>query len=407
MGLNLTNFAPVLKTIYTKQKVQNLVYKNNPAFAMLAKSEDFYGDSKKVPLIYGNPQGRSATFATAQGNKGNTASAAFYLTRNHDYQVLSIDNETLLASENDAGAFMSARTTEIDGGFQNITNAMCVDLFGNGSGSRGQLVSTQNVALTVVTLSSKYDIVKYEVGMQLALSATDGTGSVRAGTMFVISVDRKAGTFVVSSTAGGAATAISTCIAAAAASDYIFAAGDYNAKLKGFKAWLPYGGASSTSFFGVDRTVDSQRLGGVWDDLSGLPIEEALIEGASQMYLNSATIDKAFISVSKMADLVKALGTKVQYIDASIGEVGFRGVRVQANDNVFDVYSDRNCPATSMFLLQWNTWQLASLRSAPMILNMDSLESLREATSDGIEIRLGYYAQLGCNAPGYNGHFKI
>ena len=181
MGLNLTNFAPILKTLYTKQKVQNLVYKTNPFLASLPKSEDFYGDSKKVPLIYGNPQGRSATFTTAQGNKGNTASKAFYLTRNHDYQLLSIDGETLLASQNDAGAFMSARKTEIDGGFQNITNALSVDLFGAGSGVRGQMAVAQNVALTVVTFFEKLDIVKFEVGMQLQLSTANGGGAVKSG----------------------------------------------------------------------------------------------------------------------------------------------------------------------------------------------------------------------------------
>ena len=212
---------------------------------------------------------------------------------------------------------------------------------------------------------------------------------------------------MVSNAAGGAATAINTCIATAAASDYVFAAGDYDLKLKGLQAWLPYGGASATSFFGVDRTTDSQRLGGVWDDLSSLPIEEALIEAGAQMYLVGAKTDRVWMSVPKMADLVKALGSKVQYVDMTIADVGFRGVRVQLNETVVDVYCDRNCPKTSMFFLQTDTWQLASLKEAPMILNMDSLESLREATSDGIEIRIGYYAQLGCSAPGYNGHFKI
>jgi len=407
MALNLTNFAPILKTLYKPSKVQNLVYKSNPLFASLPKQTDFFGDSRKVPLIYGNPQGRSATFATAQGNKGNTASIAFNITRNKDYQILGIDGETLKASSNDAGAFLAARKTEIDGGFKNITNAIDVDLFGNGSGVRGRLAAAQNVALSVVTLSEVSDIVKFEVGMQLQASTANGGGSVKAGSMFIISIDRTAGTFVVSSTAGGAATAISTCIATAAASDYIFAAGDYDQKIKGLQAWLPYGGPSATAFFGVDRTVDSQRLGGVTADLSALPIEEALIEAGAQMGRVGAQVDRVWMSIGKMADLIKSLGSKVQYVDAEFGSVGFKGVRVHLDDSVVEVYSERNCPKDSMFLLQSDTWLLHSLGEAPGILNLDTLEALREPTSDGIEIRIGYYAQLACNAPGWNGHFKI
>jgi hypothetical protein len=407
MGLNLTNFAPILKTIYTKQKIQNATYKDNPLFAMLPKQEDFYGDSKKIPLIYGNPQGRSATFSTAQGNKGNTASVAFALTRKKDYQLLSIDGETMLASENDAGAFMSARKTEIDGGLRNLKDTMGIDVFGSGSGSRGQMSASQNVALTVVTLSQKYDIVKFEVGMELAASATDGTGSVKTGTMFVKSIDRKAGTFVVSATAGGSAAAISGLISGAAASDYLFAAGDYNSKISGLAAWLVYGGASATSFYGVDRTVDSERLGGVWADLSSLPIEEALNEGAMLLKLNGSQFDKYFMHPTKYKDLVNSLGSKVQYVNEKIADVGFQGIKVQCDDRIVDVYSDRNCPTDRLWGLQMDTWQFASLQQAPMILNMDSLEALREATSDGIEIRMGYYGNMACNWPGANGVFKI
>ena len=170
MALNLTNFAPMLKTLYPKKRVENLVYADRPLLAWLPKSDTFYGENKKVPLIYGNPNGRSATFATAQGNKTNTKSAAFLVERVRNYQLISIDNETIEASQNDAGAFASARQVEIDGAFQNISNDMAADVVGTGSGSRGALASTQNVALSTVTLATPEDIVKIEVGMPLVLS---------------------------------------------------------------------------------------------------------------------------------------------------------------------------------------------------------------------------------------------
>lgn len=410
MALNLSNFAPMLKTMYTKDKVQNLVYKKQAFLASLPKSEEFFGESKTVPLIFGNPQGRSADFSTAQGNKGNTQSAKFIVTRAKDYGLISIDNETIKASQNDAGAFLQARTVEIDGMFQNLTNTMGVDLFGDGSGVRAKIDGVTDVssASGVITLLDAQDIVKFEVGMKLQFSATQTGGSVRAGYAFVKSVDRRAGTFVVSASAGGAAGALNGMITSPANTDYIYAAGDYDAKIKGLAAWLPYGGPSATTFFGLNRTVDATRMAGQWDDLSSLPIEEALIEGHRIMEREGASIDKIWISLSKMADLNKALGTKVQYIDMHVGpEIAFRGIKLQTGDGVVEVFADRNCGKSDCYMLQSNTWKLETLGSAPQILNMDSLESLREATADAIEIRLGWYGQLICNAPGYNGHFHI
>lgn len=409
MGLNLTNFAPMLKTLYPKKRVENLVYADRPLLAWLPKSDNFFGENKKVPLIYGNPNGRSATFATAQANKTNTKSAAFLVERVRNYELISIDNETIEASQNDAGAFASARQVEIDGAFQNISNDMSADVVGTGSGSRGRLSATQTLSSSVVVLSQVEDIVKFEIGMALVLSSADGGGSVKSGTMYVISVDRMAGTFVVSASQGGVAANISTIVATAAVSDYIFAAGDYDAKMAGLQAWLPYGGPSATAFFGVDRTADPTRLAGITEDLSSYSIEEALIQGAKLMFREGQNkYDAIWLNETKYAELIMAMGAKVQYIEMKpTQEISFQGVRFQAHNKVVNVFSDKMIPTDSAFYLSRPTWEVASLKGAPRILNMDTLEALREATSDGIEIRIGYYANMHCNAPGFNGHFKV
>lgn len=40
-SLNLTSFASALKVHYTPQRVENMVYQNNPLLAMLKKYEEF------------------------------------------------------------------------------------------------------------------------------------------------------------------------------------------------------------------------------------------------------------------------------------------------------------------------------------------------------------------------------
>jgi len=129
--LNLSNFAPALKQYYSTTRVENMVYKDHPFLAMLAKDEKFYGKNLPLPIVYGNPQGRSATFSKAKANKTNSQLKDFLLTRAKDYSLASIDNETAEASENDAGAFMQALTLEIDGAFQSATSSCAQALFGS------------------------------------------------------------------------------------------------------------------------------------------------------------------------------------------------------------------------------------------------------------------------------------
>lgn len=71
------------------------MYADNPLLAMISKYENFAGKNLPIPIIYGNPQGTSAAFATAQANKTNSQIKDFVLTRAKSFTLASIDNETI------------------------------------------------------------------------------------------------------------------------------------------------------------------------------------------------------------------------------------------------------------------------------------------------------------------------
>ena len=139
MALDLTTFASALKQHYTSDRIENMVYKDNPLLALLAKYENFGGKNLPLPIKYGIPQGRSAAFATAQSNKTSSQFKDFLLTRDKDYSLASIDNETIEASKGNANAFIEAATTEIDGAIESATRSLAIALYGTGSGSIGQV----------------------------------------------------------------------------------------------------------------------------------------------------------------------------------------------------------------------------------------------------------------------------
>lgn len=411
--LDLTSFDAALKEYYTADKVEDLTYQNRPFLALVPKSEDFYGDVHPVPVYYGNPQGRSASFARAKARGANSSSKLkkFMLTRVSDYGYVTIDNETMLASQNDKGAFMRARTTEINGIINSLAQSVATALAGTGYGEIGQIQTGSSVSGTTITLQDPDSVVNFEVDMELVVAAAYNTGATRAlgssgNGLIITAIDRDAGTLTFAYNVNDSTNGIP----AIAADDYLFVRGDRDegsspsmVKLAGVQAWCPASAPGSTAFFGVDRTADVVRLGGIRKDLSGYPIEEALIEGANYAFREGASIDHYIMHTSKFSDLVKALGSKVQYVDVKASaSIGFRAVEVHGPNGTVRVLGDRTWNKNIISGLTLNTWELKSLGKLFQAVPGDGLEVLRLSDSDGVEARFGYYANLKNKAPGQN-----
>ena len=53
MSLDMVSFDAALKEHYTDDRVENMVYMDNPLLALMAKMEDFGGRNLPVPIIWG------------------------------------------------------------------------------------------------------------------------------------------------------------------------------------------------------------------------------------------------------------------------------------------------------------------------------------------------------------------
>lgn len=403
--LDTTALAAVLKVQYTQSKVRNLAYPKNPFFAQVKKRTDFVGANKQVAVRYGNPQARGAAFATALANMSTSSYVPFVITRKSDYAFAQITNEAILASANDSGALLRGLKAEIDGAMYTATRSICTALFRNSGGARGQISSGSSVAGTTITLANISDVVNFEKGMVLNLSAADGTsGAKRTGTVTLTAVDRDAGTLT--------ASANWNTITGAAVSDYIFQNGDIEATksmLSGLGAWLPLTAPTGgDNFFGVDRSVDPVRLAGVrYSANAGGPIEETLTEAAWRVYREGGVPDTCYLNPQDFSLLVRALATKVIYDRAKSfdeSDIGFKSVQLMGPGGPINIIAEINCPKGYAYMLQLDTWSLETLGSAPMILGEagDGLKMLRDTSTDSYVLRIGYYGNLICEAPGWN-----
>lgn len=386
------------------------------------------GKSFPVPVLYGPPQGRSATFGTAQSNQTAPSLGEFFVTTISNYQLVTVDNRFMEATRTNVGAFMDGATMNVNSGITNITNDLAHDIFNDGSGSRGTYgLGSGSVTTGVITLDSAASAVQFEPGMSLvsySVSGTTATQSTSAAVGYVIGVDPSAGTVTVAATQGGTAATptnwSTTFPYLAVQGDINFASAGLSSslmlKLAGFGAWIPATAPGSTdSFFGQNRSFQPTRLAGNRFNGASETIEEALIDAAAltaQVRSAAGYPDYAFMNFTSYAALIKQLGSRVQYVDVKHDEIdiAFEGVQVITAYGKITVLPDRNCPAQTAFLIAMKTWKLKTLGRAPKILvygSYDSNQGLRVGTADAVEIRIGYYGNLCCNGPVANCYVSL
>lgn len=414
--------AGILKELYDDQKVQWLTYKDNPALAMIKKEEKFPGKYFPNPVVYGLTQGASATFANAYSNQSSPQVAEFLITRVSDFSLATIDGQLLAAAQTDPGAFIDGAELMIDAAWQTAVNRIASAMFRNGAGTLAQIASVANVSGTnyLVTLAVVDDASLFEVGMVLlAVQNQDASGTAPTDVATVSAVNRSAGTFNVT---------CSTNIASNWPANYWLAVqGDLPTtsnnnfqpsgstttnsllKLAGFAAWLPLAAPSSSdSFFGVNRSLDVQRLSGTQFNGTALSFEEALLQGTGQIAMQGGRVDTGVCSYATYTALITSLGSKVVYVDEKIGEIGFRGVQVNGANTVMSIFPDRSCPDGVIYALEMDSWVLRSQNAAPHILKyMDEIEILRVPGVDAAELRVGGYFNMYTKKPGHNGAIQV
>jgi hypothetical protein len=400
MALDLTAFDPVLKHHYYKGRIYSMADLKNVFLGLVKKDPKAGGKQLICPVDFEDPQGGSATFSDAQTNTGASKYEDFVGTRKKNYQVAVIDNETIEASKRDADAFLPA-FREVDKAFKRAGRRLGIQLYRSGGGAIGVLSSdTTPASGKVVDLEDNADAFNFQVGMTNVFAAANGTGSLRdsGATNVVASINREAGTVTYTDDLDANVTAI-------AVGDFIFSEGDFGNCLNGLADWVPSSAPGATPFFGVDRTQDIDRLGGLRRTASGESLYESLIKGVATLEKHGADPTHVLANQETVSDLILEATGKVIYERCeSKGErakIGFKGFSIMVGNSEVTIHADINCPSNRMYILQLNTWCLQSAGPTPMFLQRDNL-LIRSALADSYEVRVGGYQNLTCSAPGYN-----
>ena len=392
---DMTSWDNALKQYYRDKPVIDTVYKNHPFLTLVPKNPRFKGKNLPIPVIYGRPQGVSSTFSTAQSNATASQIAEFLITRKKHYGVATVDGETLLASQGNEYAFLDAAVTEIDQVAKSVGDALSRQLFRSSDASIGR-VNNSSFGVTTLDLVTDTDALNFEVNQKIVTSGTLSGGSVRSGSLTVSAVDRDATSNQVTTSAN-----LSAGISAIAQNDYIYVEGNYDAGVSGLADWIPSSAPGSSAFFGQDRSVDPTRLGGQRVAYSSTR-EETIINGLGRAAREGGQPDHIFVSFTDFIALEKELESTVQReVDPNTG-AGFRSMEMYAPYGVAKIIPDKDCPVGVAYALQMDTWSLCTIGETVGIIDADGNRILRQSSADGVEVRVGFYGQLACSAPGFN-----
>jgi hypothetical protein len=427
-GDTLTTVAAIFKQHYDAEQLVVETYTDNPAWAMLIKEQDLVpnvGGSVFVhPIVIGSSQGRSASFATAQAASQITAEQVrqFLVTRYQNFQLATVDTQSVYASMGDENAFTKVITLAVDNIMDNMGLQMGLQVFRDGTGTIGNISTSTNLSSPTLTLQYSGTGVLFEIGMQLDL-ASSATGSVRAyGSaghgLYVIGVDQANGVLTIGTTPNGTTTCnindAVNGIPTASTSDYIFQTGDAEngggvpLKMVGFEAWVPFGGPSSTdNFYGVNRSYSPVRLAGQSLDATTLSVEDALIKASQLVAKQGGRFDQVYMPFAQFAQLQVSQSAKIRIEQKITPEIGFDGLKMVLPTGEVMITPDRNCPPNRMWCVRRDSWRYTHIAKPIQLDNLDGNDWLRQSTNSGYEIRFFAMGQLVCRSPRDNINLQV
>lgn len=403
MALDTTTYDAMIKDHYATLPVQQMAYQKNKAIGLLPKSNKKYdagGRKWWQPIGFGLPGGGSADFTVANAYTGNSLYEAFEVTRVRHYRKATVQNEVIHAtSTGNMDAFAPAfdefdRTIEAEAAWLNFR------FFRSSLGEIGRMTNTV-FTTPILTLDDPAGTWGVRAGDTIRLINPTGP-ALRVGSTTVVSVQRSAGTITLAADIDVTYTGETTL-------DYVALDGDFNAAPSGLASWVPDAAPTSTPFFGVDRTVEPEMLGGVRiDGADGRSIANLLIDMTSELDNMGGDPTIAFLNPRAAGTLTKQLDGQwvimqaAGYNGSKVADIGYKAWQVTLEGHEINIVTDRCCPSKRIYMGELDTMVMYSAGMAPKFLLEEYGSILMpDPTGDNWHSRVGEYMNFAQSAPGH------
>lgn len=405
-GVTIGDVWGDLQEYYSNETVLvDLLLKNRPLYAMVKRKSDHAGKVYPLPITSSGSGGGGPSFEQAYQNQSPSIVREFMLSMSEYWYLQTIQTETLEATRNSRGAFMSAVKLEIQNGMTQWANGLAKLLYGNGNGAFGSVNSINSGAILLNFIT---DAINFFPG--LVVQAISTAGVVRSGVGYVLTSDWSLGSVTVAAASGGSAATPAGWVA----TDILVQSGSYNTSIAGLGRWLPTGAARPVNggtqqqniLFNVDRSINPTQYAGTYWDGSGETVEEGIIDLLTAMYTFGAQDARyIFVNPRSFAAFQKSAQSRVVETDIeteagiSVGALKFRS---QMGDSF--LISDPYCTPMRAYALNMDTVSLVSYGPCPKIVMNDGGGPLITLPNlPASQLRIVGFPQLGLSAPSWCG----
>lgn len=380
-SLSFTDIEVALREGYQDTGL-DLLAKEHPLLGLINSDTKFTETKKRVPIKYGNPQGASPVFATAQTNAYAAKVDAFEVTHKNIYQVANIEGRLIeQAAMGDGEKFLDEVCGILDSSLVEVTKRIALSAYRGGGAAIGTVGSGTSSPITMANIE---EVDALEIGMVIAANDTNNATSMRSGTGTITAINYDTGVVTYTGT-----------ITSLAVGDFIFVEGFAGAGADGLEGWCPATAPTSTEFYGVDRSTNT-RLGGVRLDASTMTPEEVFARANARGARLPKKPDVWMIHPTDLANMEINLSSQKTVVDSRSYEFGFEGLMAYGSK----IVPDSDCQRGVMWGVPLDHFTVGSLGELPKILNADGNNILRAASSDAYEGRVGGRYNFWSDAPG-------
>ena len=399
-GADLGTLTNILKEYYLGPVAEQL---NNEVLLLNrleSRSEDLVGKYAYVPLHYGRNGGIGAV---AEGGTLPTAGNQAYYRAKYDLKYLygrvQVTGPSMAKTKNEAGAFLQALKSELDGLRNDLRKDLARQVYGDGDGVIAQAAASSAVSGNVITLASAEPLKKGQLyaGMEVDFFAYSSNVKTSSVTLTIDSVNEATPSITVTTTPTGVSDG-----------DYIARKGAVGSQANNAT------GSRSHEIDGLARIVSTSAtdLGevavatyGWWDNKRLAPDFDPEVAG-TQYTLSLDLIQKALNTVRRegatpslmlttlgvQREFYNLLQQDVQYIDpASLSyAAGFKTLSY----NGMPLVADIDAPFGNLYMIDESTLKVFSDQDWHF-LDADG-QTLRQKTDmDAFEAIMVRYMNLG------------
>ncbi len=346
--------------------------KNRPTLGMiprdttkLASGDQFYETLKVADGWGGTPD-------WVTGNQYHSVSTKVRWTVTDpfaQYSRITFDNLSL--ARNNTGTLIDIKASEAEDVREAMLNTCELELWGDGSGSRGQIATLGGSEATrVLTLHTASDVYNFPHGMLFQGSTTATAGTLHTDIYQVTGVDPVAATVTATQVTNTGGQEL-------ADEDFLHTISSKAALMPGIPTFIPASNPSDT-LYGVVRTGDPALSG--WRFPFQASISETIQRSFAMMgrWVNRAA-DKFVVILSTMDWLLLSMERESRVFEnpGAHQKWGLEGLTVRTPYGPITCIAIPQLADGRGYIIDWTSWKLYTLKNLPHVVDEDGQTFVR------------------------------